>query len=1000
MAELPHTGEAIHGFTLTETGSIHMLGAKTYLFHHETSGVQLLYIQNQDRELGFNLIYRTPQTDGRDTSHILEHLLLSSCKKYPSRDIFFDMDSKSYATFMNGLTDNTFTCYPVCTQSQKQLLKLMDVFLCCMEEPDAMEDPYFYKREAIRWELDGIKGPLQMQGTVLGEDWGHLTDLFEQADSAMAETLYENKSASFLLGRAHLHYRELSFDQAKEAFKRCYHYSNCLITLYGDVELDSILEFLDREHLSHYPAASENLLSAFHEPVTPGFRRQTSQSPAYAGSPKEHASVIDYAIDLSGCNPEGLLCWDFFADMLDHDTSPLRRHGKEAGLHQMTEVFLDLLLPHPSLKFRLHNGDPGQEEGFLSVIQKTLEEIHQSGLSLPLYQGTLKENRMSDSLTGESPHLGFGLSEEIGRFWSTTGRTDYFELYETMFRQMEQDKEQRIIKQLAKQALNPTASALVTTVPVPGMAEQMEEERALYLKEQLDSMDLPSRLRLIEETKKFRRRNVQEWGSMDFLIKPKELPKPPAPPSFLREELEAVTCLTSPCASSDVGNYQLYFDLSGLHPGDWDYLTLYQMLLTELDTPKLTSEQQKHREQEYLHDCTFDELYPEEEAGEMARPMMTVCWYSLAKDFGKSLECLLDIMEGGDYSQSHTILQILEKYLPDYDLSRGENASSLSFTLSEAGLRHDCRFRSLLNGQENYYFLKETARRLKEEPDFGMVLAQRLRSIAETILRQEHMVFLAAAPQDFLGVIKAEVKKQLAPLRDKAPLIKPVPQAIALPSLPRRLAVCVDISSQETRLTTSWKARRCSAAAARGLSPAASGSISPETAWPAFKGRYLPFLMAASDKYIKPAVRYQRGAYDSGIDFYLPAGCFSLWSTADPQVSATLKLFLDTGKQLMNLSLTQKELDGYILNAYSQALPPCGDLNERMRHMRRSLAGIDSLAINEMIEDIKNARICHQKEAALAIDRLLQSGFIVTVGNETQIRKESGFFEQVTAYHS
>ena len=94
---------------------------------------------------------------------------------------------------------------------------------------------------------------------------------------------------------------------------------------------------------------------------------------------------------------------------------------------------------------------------------------------------------------------------------------------------------------------------------------------------------------------------------MDFLIEPKELPKPPAPPSFLREELEAVTCLTSPCASSDVGNYQLYFDLSGLHPEDWDYLTLYRMLLTELDTPKLTSEQQKHREQEYLHDCAFDD---------------------------------------------------------------------------------------------------------------------------------------------------------------------------------------------------------------------------------------------------------------------------------------------------------------------------------------------------------------------------------------------------------
>ena len=185
MASLPRIGETISGFTVTELGTIHMLGARTVLFNHESSGAQLLYIQNDDRELGFNLIYRTPQMDERDNSHILEHLILSSCKKYPSRDIFFDMDSKSYTTFMNGLTDNTFTCYPVCSQSQEQLLKLMDVFLCCMEEPDALKDKNFYLREAIRYELSSVNGPLTMQGTVLSEDWGHLTDILENADSAM-----------------------------------------------------------------------------------------------------------------------------------------------------------------------------------------------------------------------------------------------------------------------------------------------------------------------------------------------------------------------------------------------------------------------------------------------------------------------------------------------------------------------------------------------------------------------------------------------------------------------------------------------------------------------------------------------------------------------------------------------------------------------------------------------------------------------------------------------
>ena len=70
MVSLPGHGETISGFTVTELGFIHMLGAKTAEFYHQASGARLLYIQNDDPELGFNLIYRTPQTDETDTNHI------------------------------------------------------------------------------------------------------------------------------------------------------------------------------------------------------------------------------------------------------------------------------------------------------------------------------------------------------------------------------------------------------------------------------------------------------------------------------------------------------------------------------------------------------------------------------------------------------------------------------------------------------------------------------------------------------------------------------------------------------------------------------------------------------------------------------------------------------------------------------------------------------------------------------------------------------------------
>ena len=49
---------------------------------------------------------------------------------------------------------------------------------------------------------------------------------------------------------------------------------------------------------------------------------------------------------------------------------------------------------------------------------------------------------------------------------------------------------------------------------------------------------------------------------------------------------------------------------------------------------------------------------------------------------------------------------------------------------------------------------------------------------------------------------------------------------------------------------------------------------------------------------------------------------------------------------------------------------------------------MDTRRINEMISDIRNAALCHQKEAALVIDRILGRSAIVTVGNEKCIMRD------------
>ena len=95
--------------------------------------------------------------------------------------------------------------------------------------------------------------------------------------------------------------------------------------------------------------------------------------------------------------------------------------------------------------------------------------------------------------------------------------------------------------------------------------------------------------------------------------------------------------------------------------------------------------------------------------------------------------------------------------------------------------------------------------------------------------------------------------------------------------------------------------------------------------------------------------------------------------------------------QLFLLSLS---LIHIFLNAYAQALPPSGTLSTRMRHMRRDMVNMDTRKINEMISDIRNAALCHQKEAALVIDRILGRSAIVTVGNEKCIMRDKDVFDQ------
>ena len=117
----------ISGFTLQDIGSCKAFDAETYLFTHDKTGGKLLYVANDDVNRAFDIAFNTPAAD-TGISHVFEHACLNGSDKYPA-NIFFNVSSETLKTYMNAMTSEKYTAFPISSISDEQLLRLADYYL-------------------------------------------------------------------------------------------------------------------------------------------------------------------------------------------------------------------------------------------------------------------------------------------------------------------------------------------------------------------------------------------------------------------------------------------------------------------------------------------------------------------------------------------------------------------------------------------------------------------------------------------------------------------------------------------------------------------------------------------------------------------------------------------------------------------------------------------------------------------------------------------------------
>ena len=117
--------DKLYGFTVTEKRYVEELSSDVYTLIYDKTGTRLTYFAREDDNKTFAVTFKTLPSDSTGVFHIIEHSVLCGSEKYPVKDPFVELLKGSLNTFLNALTFQDKTMYPVSSRNDKDFLKVV-----------------------------------------------------------------------------------------------------------------------------------------------------------------------------------------------------------------------------------------------------------------------------------------------------------------------------------------------------------------------------------------------------------------------------------------------------------------------------------------------------------------------------------------------------------------------------------------------------------------------------------------------------------------------------------------------------------------------------------------------------------------------------------------------------------------------------------------------------------------------------------------------------------
>ncbi|MCR4690012.1 MAG: insulinase family protein [Lachnospiraceae bacterium] len=978
--------EKLEAYEIIETRPVPDLNSEGAILRHKKTGARVCVLSNEDENKVFYIGFRTPPADSTGVAHINEHSVLCGSEKYPVKDPFVELAKGSLNTFLNAITYPDKTVYPVASCNDKDFSNLMDVYLDAVFHPNIYKEKKIFEQEGWHYEVDE-EGNLTYNGVVYNEMKGAYSSADDVLERQIMNALYPDNPYGSDYGGTPEFIPDLTYEAFLNFHRKYYHPSNSYIYLYGNMDVEERLTYLDKEYLSHYDAMPIDSEVKKQKPFTE-VKELEKEYPVLETEERENLYYYSYTVAAKGeLDPEFYVALDVLDYALcSSPGAPVKMALLAAGIGEDDYSVCESGIRQPYFSFVAKNAKKEDKAQFISIIEDTLqkiaeEEIEKDALFAAINYFAFK---YKEADFGSYPKgLMYGLQAMDSWLYDDKAPFLYIEqngIFESLRKKAEEGYFEQLIRSLILE--NPH-KAILTLIPSKTLAAEQDRKLKEKLSKYQQTLSDDEMEQIRQHAADLKAYQAQEDDPEDVkkipMLKREDLKKEAAP--FKNDkhvltvsEKTSVDLWQHDYFTNGVSYFRLLFEITDFSDEDIFDLALLRNCIGLVSTTNF-SYGKLHNE---IHLKTGGITTPTSiSASAKDRDKLRVFFEVKARCFEENTKDAVSLMEEllfeSNFSDTDRLREILAETKAGMQASlqaagHQSAAGRALAKLSKAGWLSD-QFSGIA-------FSDRLSNLLSNYDEQKASLPQRLSGILQKILKQ------APVTLDYTGQEQGRelLSKEVLPLLSRIEAGNEA-KSDAGAGLGAGFFTDDTITAKEGLMTSSDVCYVCRAGDFKSKGLAYTGGL-----------KVLKVLMGYD--YLWLNVRVQGGAYGC-LSNFLRTGYAYFVSYRDPNLEKTIEVFEGAPAYIKALDLDEDTLTKYVIGAIATQDMPMPPQAQGQRSWAALITEQDFASEQKERDEIIGCTAEQLRGLYRYLEGFLQGGILSVNGKEEQIREASGLFDSV-----